>query len=252
MEFQTNSHISPVNSGWGYAAETVPTILAITNLQRNAWVAEINAGVGDFTRHLIGRFRYILAFEPDSDQRAAAYHRLGHFPSYCSIHGNPDSTNLFDNSIDVIVSAQPAAIVKPETALQGCRRILRPPAWFVIVRNYLADDCLGQFLQRSLSNELLSVSLPLSPLDDRLLSICYSDRDYVKMVFSLRLWMSWSQFLNHSRIAFKKAGHFQCEDGIEAKSLEIIKTLEIHGQICLQMRTEVFIGKLRESSLKNA
>lgn len=245
MDDLTNPLAPPTSSGWDYAPETVPAILMATNLQRNAWVAEIGAGSGIFTQHLIGRFKHILAVESDPTQREMAIQRLGHFSSFCSIEGNSESTNWYDDSVDLVVSAQVVNRFWSEASHKEFRRILRSPAWFAFVNNYSTDSSLNATLRQTFSQELLSTFLPASPLEETLVCSYYSHHRYARMAFPLHISISRSQFLGHllhasSRI--KQTSHQQ--DDLASEALQLFNIFEIHGQIRLQMRTEVYVGKL--------
>lgn len=245
MNQPTNHPVPPTLSSWEYAPETIPAILRITGLKRNAWVAEIGAGSGIFTQHLIGRFNHILALESDSALREMAFRRLGHFPSFCVIDGTPDSTNWHDHSLDLVISTQIIDHPRFEALQIELRRILRNPSWFVVINHFNTDIDLGKCLKQKFPPELLTVFLPASGLEETVLLSYYSQCRYIRMTFPMRISISWLQFLGRLEFASKRLKlSLHHEDRLVATAFEMFSAFGIRGRIQLQMCTEVFIGKL--------
>jgi SAM-dependent methyltransferase len=89
-----------------YPSEAIKFIVSEFHINSNSIIADIGSGTGILTR-LLAKYPSILyAVEPNDEMRHAAEVLLQDEKSVISINGSSESTNLGNNSIDVITAAQ--------------------------------------------------------------------------------------------------------------------------------------------------
>jgi hypothetical protein len=240
MEYLTSSH----SFDWDYAKETVSAIWAITNLQENAWVAEFDAGSGGFTQRLIGRAKHIVAMEPNPVLREIARHRLGHFPSYCSISGTPASTGWLAGTIDLAVSARSMNLVEADQLLNKYRHILRRNAWFALINNYHTNENLYSSINHFFSRNISTSFLSYTPLDQQLIQGFFGEKPSSRAVSSWQSAITYPQFNDRLRFAVKKTGSLIKQSDLEKRAMAAFELLEANRKITIQIFTEVFVGRI--------
>jgi len=141
-----------------YSRDAIAALLMRTRLTRDDDVADLGAGTGILTRHLVGRARRVYAVEPASDMRRAAE---GGGATW--ITGTAEETTLADRSVDVVTCGNSFHYFDPERARDEVTRILRPPGRVAILFSDMPldpDDFVrdySSFLQRHTPPQLTSV-----------------------------------------------------------------------------------------------
>lgn len=141
-----------------YAPDAIATLIARTRLTREDDVADLGAGTGILTRHLVPRARRVYAIEPADDMRAVAEDS-----GATLIAGTAEATTLADRSVDVVVSGNAFHYFDPDRARDEVARILRPNGRVAILFHDAPldpDDFMrdyASFLQRHTPPQLTSV-----------------------------------------------------------------------------------------------
>jgi len=101
-----------------------------------AWtVADVGAGTGHLTRHLVGHFRHVYAVEPDDAMRAACIRNLGRAPGFAALAAAAEAIPLPTGSVNLITVGQAlhwfdAVLTQAEFA-----RLLAPPGHLAVIWN---------------------------------------------------------------------------------------------------------------------
>ena len=118
-----------------YPASVVDTLIDKCCLDENSVVADVGAGTGIFTRHLLDRHLQVVAIEPNQAMRQAAEKMLSGFAGFTSTNGSAEETNLADRSVDLIVAAQAFHWFHNNESQSEFARILKPSGWVALVWN---------------------------------------------------------------------------------------------------------------------
>jgi len=119
----------------GYPQEALDYLYTVVGFQASSTIADIGAGTGIFSAHLLERGSRVIAVEPNDAMRQAAEIRLGGDPNYSSAPGSAESTGLPDRSVDHITCAQSFHWFDRDKAHVEFRRILRAGGRVVLVWN---------------------------------------------------------------------------------------------------------------------
>jgi SAM-dependent methyltransferase len=104
----------------------------LTWLQReqgvdNGWrVADVGAGTGISSKMFLDAGYRVTAVEPNAPMRAAAEHWLRSYPTFDTVDGRADATNLPDGSVDLVAVAQAFHWFDEDATRREFARILRP------------------------------------------------------------------------------------------------------------------------------
>jgi SAM-dependent methyltransferase len=119
-----------------YPARLVPLLAERFALAPGAPVADVGAGTGIFTAHLLRHGHTVYAVEPNAPMRAAAEARLGGEAGFRSVAGSAEATGLASGSVDLVTAAQAFHWFERATARAEFGRILRPAGgWVALVWN---------------------------------------------------------------------------------------------------------------------
>jgi ubiquinone/menaquinone biosynthesis C-methylase UbiE len=130
---------------WDYAPEAIHTLLDV--LPPGGIVADVGAGTGILTRHLLLCAGYVYAVEPNPVMRAVAEDHHAARPTFCSVAGSAEATTLPDASVDLITVAQALHWFDPAPTVREFQRILKPSGWLALVWNNSRDTELGKALK---------------------------------------------------------------------------------------------------------
>ncbi len=126
----------------GYPDALLDSLLETTGIGAGAFVADIGAGSGIFTRRLLARGLQVFAVEPNADMRGAAEAALGDEPGFTSVAGRAESTGLADASVELVTAAQAFHWFANDAARVEFGRILEPGGRLALIwnRRDLADS----------------------------------------------------------------------------------------------------------------
>ena len=123
-----------------YPPQAIDFIVKRFNIDHNTIIADIGSGTGIFTQLLANYTSLIFAVEPNNEMRVAAESILKHMKSFRSINGSSESTNLQNNSIDLITVAQAFHWFDIEKSKIEFKRILKPGGFVALVWNNRLSD----------------------------------------------------------------------------------------------------------------
>lgn len=110
-------------------------------------IADVGSGTGKFAKQIIERGSFVYCVEPNEDMRNQAIQDLREYCNYTPIDGDAANTNLQDNSVDFVTSAQAFHWFDVVLFKQECRRILKPNGKVFLIWNMrdmdskLNQDC---------------------------------------------------------------------------------------------------------------
>jgi ubiquinone/menaquinone biosynthesis C-methylase UbiE len=118
-----------------YPREAIDLIIDEFKVGTDTVVADIGSGTGIFSRLLAGHVSTIYCVEPNPKMREAAESGLNDIPSFRSVDGSAESTNLHSHSVDLITVAQAFHWFDRNKARIEFRRILKPGGKVLIIWN---------------------------------------------------------------------------------------------------------------------
>jgi ubiquinone/menaquinone biosynthesis C-methylase UbiE len=118
-----------------YPSEVIDFIIGHFEVDRDTVIADIGSGTGIFSRLLAGHVSTIYGVEPNPKMREAAESGLNDIPSFRSVDGSAESTNLHSHSVNLITCAQAFHWFDRERAKVEFRRILKPGGKVLILWN---------------------------------------------------------------------------------------------------------------------
>ena len=119
----------------GYPDEIIPTLQLEIGLTSDDIVADIGSGTGLSAKLLLEHGNTVYGVEPNEPMRNAAEGLLSEFDTFISIHGSSETTNLKDNSIDLIVCAQAFHWFDRQKTKQEFQRISNSDAHLCLIWN---------------------------------------------------------------------------------------------------------------------
>jgi len=119
----------------GYPQEALDYLYTMVGFRADSTIADIGAGTGILSAHLLERGSRVIAVEPNDAMRQAAEALLGSDPNYVSASGSAEQTGLDDQSVDYIVCAQSFHWFDRAKAHAEFKRILRPGGRVVLLWN---------------------------------------------------------------------------------------------------------------------
>lgn len=118
-----------------YPKEAIDYLYGELGFREASTIADIGAGTGIFTKLLLDRGSRVLAVEPNPEMRAAAEQSLGGYASFVPVDGSAERTQLDDQSVDFIVSAQAFHWFDLPLSKEEFHRILKPGGKAVLIWN---------------------------------------------------------------------------------------------------------------------
>ncbi len=124
----------------GYPKACIEFIRNQFNIDSGSSIADIGSGTGILTELLLGLDATVIGVEPNDDMRSIAEQHLNHNNRFLSISGTGESTNLADNSVDLITVAQAFHWLDPVKSKKEFKRILKIPNNIAILWNIQTRD----------------------------------------------------------------------------------------------------------------
>ena len=119
----------------GYPDEIIPTLQLEIGLMADDIIADIGSGTGLSAKLFLENGNTVYGVEPNEPMRKAAEGLLSEYENFHSIHGSSESTNLKDNSIDLIVCAQAFHWFDRQKTKQEFHRIANNGAHLCLIWN---------------------------------------------------------------------------------------------------------------------
>ena len=104
-------------------------------VNEKAFVADIGAGTGIFSKQLAENGATVYAVEPNEDMRSTAKEYLKDIKNVHCIDGSAEETTLPDCNIDFVCAAQAFHWFDKDLFRKECLRVLRPEGKIVLIWN---------------------------------------------------------------------------------------------------------------------
>ena len=103
-------------------------------------VADIGSGTGISAQPLLQQGYTVIGIEPNTDMRLAAENLLKDFPNFKSVEATAETTQLEDQSVDLILAGQAFHWFDRERCKPEFKRILKPGGQVVLMWNDRRTD----------------------------------------------------------------------------------------------------------------
>jgi len=230
---------------WDYPPEAVEKLFEIVAPADETVIADIGAGTGIFTRHLLGLAREVYAVEPNPEMRACAERHLSAHPSFRSVAGSAEATSLPDHSVDLITIVQALHWCDAEATVREFRRIIKPGGWLAIIWNSSTDPELGNALNELRSEAYGWDTSPINRPRCQPYVYYFGHEDYQSHYFCVSTAQTWDQFFggicsdSHAPLA----DHPAYAD-FEAATRAIFNNFRVGEMLPSSYQTELTIGQL--------
>ncbi|MBK8047204.1 MAG: class I SAM-dependent methyltransferase [Anaerolineales bacterium] len=128
---------------WDFAPEAIDVMLEVSRVQAADWVADVGAGTGILTRHLVQRGLLTYAVEPNAAMRRIAEADFGGYPNFVSVAARSDATALDSHSIQLITVARALHWFPADATRTEFLRILKPAGWMAVLGVKCASDVMN-------------------------------------------------------------------------------------------------------------
>ena len=118
-----------------YLSAAFDHLFEVTGLQPAWTVADIGAGTGHISTHLVEQVAQLYTVEPNREMLAEAETLLGGYASFVAVNATAEETGLPEQSCDLIVVGQALHWFDRETGLTEFRRLLRPHGRLALIWN---------------------------------------------------------------------------------------------------------------------
>jgi len=119
----------------GYPPDMLEFFKDQLGLKPDSVIADIGSGTGLSSKPFLENGNVVYGVEPNAGMRAAAEGSLKGFPSFRSVDGTANETNLDNGSIDFIIAAQAFHWFDPEPTCVEFKRILKPNGYVALIWN---------------------------------------------------------------------------------------------------------------------
>lgn len=130
-----------------YPNEFIDYLYSDTGLKESSNIADIGAGTGIFSKHLLLRNSQVIGIEPNDDMRQTAEKDLNQFPKFSMIKASAEHTTLPDSSVDFITVAQAFHWFDRANFRLECQRILKDSGKVILVWN--TRDCSSELVNEN-------------------------------------------------------------------------------------------------------
>jgi SAM-dependent methyltransferase len=227
---------------WDYAPQAIQTLFEVTRISSASVVADIGAGTGILTAHLLGKVKRIFAVEPNAAMRSLAEQVLGSDPSCQVIDGRAEVTTLPDRCLDLIVVAQAIHWCEPHATKREFARIAAPGCWLALLRNYGIDLKLGAALAQVYPQESDTDSAMVGKCEPRSF---YYDAGFVKRTFPFVTRSTWESFLGSlSTASYAPDEHSPSYAGFRQAARRVFERFGISGILESSAETELYLGQI--------
>lgn len=119
----------------GYTKECIQYILGTLDNTKHNKIADIGAGTGIFSKHLLEQGQQVIAVEPNDDMRLEAEKKLKQYPLFLAVKASAEDTGLEEHSIDLLTVAQAFHWFDVLKFQKECSRILKPDGKVFLIWN---------------------------------------------------------------------------------------------------------------------
>jgi SAM-dependent methyltransferase len=210
-------------------------------------IADIGSGTGFLSGLFLQNGSVVYGVEPNQEMREAAEKLLKQYPSFKSIEGSAEFTNLQPQSIDFITAGQAFHWFDIEKSKKEFNRILKPNGWVILIWNERTDRT--PFLK---AYEILLKTFAIDyqkvdhrKVDDGVLTQFFGSTNYKLKKFKNKQQFDYKglkgRLLSSSYAPME--GHSNHRAMVDELG-KIFKTFQENGQVTFEYDTKVYYGKL--------
>lgn len=204
-----------------YAAAAFVVLRQIAGLTSSSVVADIGAGTGNVTRHLLGHVQRVFAIEPEAAMRRHVEDMMRPHPRSIALAGTAEATTLPDQSVDLITVGQAIHWFDRKLAPMEFDRILRPEGWLALIWNQFQDGTVPD------------------------LADLFAGDSCQRFHFPLTMRENWTQFIGGLRSsAFHPNPGDENYPRFEKEQREVFDQSAVNGLITIAFTTELAVGRL--------
>lgn len=232
-----------------YAAEFIECLFGKYGFSASSVVADIGSGTGKFAKQLLDKGCNVICVEPNTDMRLVAEKELCGYSNFKSVSGSAENTNLPDNSVDFITTAQAFHWFDTKNFKEECSRIIKPNGKAFLIWNTRDTDALiNQKLHRVYSKycpDFKGFSGGTKPHDDRIKY--FFDNNYEYITFDNPLYFDREKFINRSL-----SGSYSLKEGdsnfdLYIEEIEnIFDEFETDGIVKIENLTVAYVGTVNQ------
>ena len=230
-----------------YSDELINCMFRDYGLSEKSVVADIGSGTGKFAVSLIKKGCTVFCVEPNDDMRHEAERNLCEYDNFHSVKGDAENTNLPDNSVDYVTSAQAFHWFDVVKFRDECKRILKDDGKIFLIWNV-------RDMEDPLNRELYDVYTKYCPYfcgfsggiskgDPRIKDFFYGKYDYVS--FDNPLFYNKESF-----IARSLSGSYSIKEGDKgyedymAEISGLFDKYARNGIVSISNNSVTYVGKL--------
>ena len=230
---------------WDYADEAIQAACDLAGLTPASVVADIGAGTGLLTRHLVERVGRVYAVEPNPDMRRRALQALAEFPAFVDVEGCAEAIPLPAGVVDLVAVGQALHWFRANEAKSEFLRILKPGGWLAVFRNYSTDPDYDQALEELRSPQYGWDTSEENKGPGQPVSFYLGPDGYQTLIFPNTAHLAWDSFFgglcSHSHAP--EAGN-PLWDRFKQKVREFFERFAEDEVLTVSYATEVCLGQL--------
>jgi ubiquinone/menaquinone biosynthesis C-methylase UbiE len=231
---------------WGYAPDSIATILKTTQVSTHSTIVDLGAGTGILTRHLIGKVGQVYMVEPNPAMRRVAAQVMAECDALQILEERAEATGLPDRCADLVTVAQAIHWFDPQPARAEIWRLLKPSGWLAVLRNYGADETLNTAIEDVYTEEngcdpAIIINRPAwKPME-----FFFGDGHFLRRVFPFVEKMTRDRFIG----ALSTASYAPDEDDplyprFARTAGKVFEMFSQDGILANPVKTELYLGKV--------
>jgi len=219
-------------------------------LKKGYKVGDIGAGTGKFTELLLHAGYSVIAVEPNIPMLTACNEIYGHFAILKCVEGSSEITNLPDQSVNLITTAQAFHWFKIEETKKEWERILKPNRYVALIWNSRLKGENASPFQREYEELVVEFGKGYTKMQEN-----FHVQDKINSLFEKNGFQEfhtpYAQKLDFESLKGRSLSSSympQPEDEIYPKIIEALKKIfdkhQVENQVTLDYDTELIYGKL--------
>jgi SAM-dependent methyltransferase len=231
---------------WNYAPAAIDYLAQTTQLNAASMAADIGAGTGMLTEHLLGWAGRVFAIEPNAEMRQTLTTSLGARANLTVLDAYADNTTLPKAAVDLIAVGRAIHWFPPATTRTEFARILKPDGWLAVLRIPCADEALLAALkalktaENGWNTELDALRQQQAPH-----SFYFGHENYARLQFPAVVQERWEDFFGRlcSFSVAPTPAHPRFA-AFEAAARAVFDRFSTDGQLTVATVTEISLGRM--------
>lgn len=231
---------------WDYAPEAVSFIVEQTGMDGQSVAADIGAGTGIMTQHLMPVCEHVYAVEPNGPMLSWLRSEYGVQKNISFINATSDDTGLPERSIDVLLAAQALHWFDAEPTKAEFQRVLADGGWAVFARNYGTDRESGAYIDGLKNSKYCTGAVESGHANQEPPTYYFGGQDYVLQTFPFEVTQDIDSFLGALlSVSWLRVENTDLFDEFKSDASEFFASNSTGGRMTTHGATEVCIGHIR-------